>query len=166
MDAAAIEKLDAVRLTPEDMASLERLGADAQDLFDRTMDAKAKMERRGKHMGSVKAYMLSVARRDFGERNGEGVTLDVIEELATGNVFQQQAARKSIAQACAHDPGTPVLDPTRKLRAALMRDANDLLRARDPRYATNRCTSFEARGCSSAKQSELTIRRRATTARK
>jgi hypothetical protein len=94
--------LGAVKLSQVDYQTLARLGADPEDLFDRTMVAKQHLEKRGKTMGSVRHYMMQIAREDF--RQANGVPIGVVEEIASGNQFQQEAARKDLASAWARQP--------------------------------------------------------------
>ena len=120
MDAHDFAPADAggLKLSAQDRATLERLGADIEDLFDRAVVAKAKLELRGKRMGSMSRYIMKIARNDFAQANG--VEIGVVEEIATGHKFQAAAARADVAAAQAAKlrvPGTT--DPMKQLRADL-----------------------------------------------
>ncbi len=104
--------LGAVKLSQADFQTLARLGADPEDLFDRTIVAKQAMEKRGKTMGSVRRYMMQIARKDFSQANG--VPMGVVEEIATGNEFQQEAARRDLASAWARQLAGNDMTPKRQ----------------------------------------------------
>ena len=93
-----------VRISDKDRKSIEALGGDVEELFDR---AKAQMAK-GRCIGSVVRYMIQIAKNDAATRLG--TELGVVQEIITGNTHGRKAA---LAKATG---GTP------KSSAAVLRD--------------------------------------------
>jgi hypothetical protein len=75
-----------VRLSNDDRATIEALGGDVEELFDRAMAQKAK----GRRIGSVVRYMIQSAKNDA--KSKLGCELGVVTAIASGNVWARQAA--------------------------------------------------------------------------
>jgi hypothetical protein len=87
---------DPVRLSPKQRAAIARCNGDEEDLYDRAMVARERLEARGKAMGNVARYMVAMAQEDFRRENG--TEIGVVKDLVSGNRFQQDAARKSLTE--------------------------------------------------------------------
>jgi ferredoxin len=75
----------AVRFSKEQLATLQRLGADVEQLFARTAEQDAKWRAKGKPgVANYPAYITRMAEEDFARQNG--VEIGIAKEIATGIV--------------------------------------------------------------------------------
>jgi hypothetical protein len=76
-----------LRISEKDRKSIEALGGDVEELFDRAMAQKAKGK---KPIGSVVKYMIGIAKNDAA--TAFGTKLGVVQEVITGNTHGRKAA--------------------------------------------------------------------------
>ena len=105
------------RISEDDRRTIEALGGDVEELFDRAMSRKGR-----RPIGNVARYMVTIAKNDFKARNG--VPMGVVDDIATGNQHQRAAAFGALADSAA------TADKIKALRgAALPRATPQLLQA-------------------------------------
>jgi hypothetical protein len=76
-----------VRISEKDRKSIEALGGDVEELFDRAMAQKAKGK---KPIGCVVKYMIGMAKNDAA--TALGTEPGVVQEIITGNTHARKAA--------------------------------------------------------------------------
>ena len=104
------------RISDDDRRTIEMLGGDVEELFDRaTMQG-----RKGRRpIGNVARYMVTMAKNDAKAKHG--VVMGVVEDIATGNQHQRAAAYGALAEA------TVASDRLNTLRRAPMPSATPQL---------------------------------------
>jgi hypothetical protein len=93
-----------VCISADDRATIEDLGGDIEEVFDRAMAQKAK----GRRIGNVVRYMIQIAQNDA--KTKLGCELGVVTAIASGNDWARKAAYAEVLKkppAKAPDGKTP-----------------------------------------------------------
>ena len=85
----------AFTMSDADRQTIEAIGGDVDELFDRAMAQKAK----GRRIDNLVRYMVAAAKNDTRERLG--LPLGVVTEIASGNQHQRRAAFAALEQSSA-----------------------------------------------------------------
>jgi len=80
-----------VRISASDCATIEALGGDVEELFDRAMAQKAK----GRRIGNMVRYMIQSAKNDA--KTILGSELGVVTDIASGNDWARKAAYAEVS---------------------------------------------------------------------
>jgi hypothetical protein len=123
---------DPVRISYETRWAIEALGGDVDELFDRTMAQKAK----GRRIGSMRRYMVQIAKNDLKERTG--VELGVAQDIMTGNKWARQAAIVKASGGIAATPISTAEEDGRRRASASHTDGAALLAALKGRASPGR----------------------------